>query len=79
MERNEFIEGFGKISSDCNRMTEKHDIHYMIDNTSAAPNVRGRKTLVLSWKNLQSCQKRLQKPTGTKSTILIYFKRWEMF
>lgn len=29
MERNEFIEGFGKISSDCNRMTEKHDIHYM--------------------------------------------------
>ena len=40
MERNEFIEGFGKISSDCNRMTEKHDIHYMIDNTSAAPNVR---------------------------------------
>lgn len=41
MERNEFIEGFGKISSDCNRMTEKHDIHYMIDNTSAAPNAYG--------------------------------------
>ena len=52
MERNEFIEGFGKISSDCNRMTEKHDIHYMIDNTSAAPNVRGRKTLVIIMEEL---------------------------
>lgn len=58
MERNEFIEGFGKISSDCNRMTEKHDIHYMIDNTSAAPNVRGRKTLVIIMEELAELSKR---------------------
>lgn len=61
MERNEFIEGFGKISSDCNRMTEKHDIHYMIDNTSAAPNVRGRETLVIIMEELAELSKEVAK------------------
>lgn len=61
MERNEFIKGFGKISSDCNRMTEKHDVHYMIDNTSAAPNVRGRKTLVIIMEELAELSKEVAK------------------
>lgn len=61
MERNEFIEGFVKISSDCNRMTEKHDIHYLIDNTNAATNIRGRKTLVIVMEELAELSKEVAK------------------
>ena len=80
MERNEFIEGFGKISSDCNRMTEKHDIHYLIDNTSAATtNIRGRKTLVIVMEELAELSKEVAKAYRDKVDYFNLLKRWEMF
>lgn len=67
MERNEFIKGFDKISSDCDHAAEKRNVHYMIDNTSVAPNVRGRKTLVIVMEELAELSKEVAKAYRDKA------------
>ena len=61
MEKDKFIESFIKISSNCDHAAEKRDVHYMIDNTSVAPNVRGRKTLVIVMEELAELSKEVSK------------------